>query len=597
MSLGWNELNESLPVSFGQLSELVELDVSGNHLTGILSEQHFSDLNKLKILWVQENWDMVLNVSSTWIPPFQISDLNMDSCNLGPSFPTWLKSQKNVFFLGMSNASISGFIPNWFWNISSSIQEIYLSFNNLEGRLPTQLNLYSRAFIDFSFNLFEGPIPLPNHGSNLLDLSNNKFSGPIPVQIGESMPDLWSLSLSGNQLTGIIPHSIGFMSSLQIIDFSRNSLVASIPSSISNCSYLTFLSLGENNLSGTIPKSFGQLHWLQSIHLSNNHLSGEIPSSFQNLWNLEILDLSDNKFSGNIPAWIGAALGNLRILSLRSNSFSGELPNNLSNLSSLHILDLAKNNLSGSISISFHAFKAMTQWRNMSRYLYRVFEMRRPHEDSMIVNTKGQDLEYIKALSLIISIDLSSNNLSGDFPKEITNLFGLMSLNLSKNHIHGSIPNNISRLPELSSLDLSSNNLHGKIPSSMSSLTFLSYLNLSNNNFSGQIPFTGQMTTFSEYAFAGNPGLCGAPLITKCQDDDSSEGKIIVDDERNDEFIDQWFYLSIGLGFAAGILVPFFVLVLKKSWCEAYFSFVDKIIEKMPWLRIRAAGGRKYRRR
>ena len=74
---------------------------------------------------------MVLNVSSTWIPPFQISVLNMDSCNLGPSFSTWLKSQKNVFFLGMSNASISGFIPNWFWNISSSIQEIYLSFNNL----------------------------------------------------------------------------------------------------------------------------------------------------------------------------------------------------------------------------------------------------------------------------------------------------------------------------------------------------------------------------------------------------------------------------------------------------------------------------------
>ena len=53
MSLGWNELNESLPVSFGQLFELVELDVSGNHLTGILSEQHFSDLSKLKILWVQ----------------------------------------------------------------------------------------------------------------------------------------------------------------------------------------------------------------------------------------------------------------------------------------------------------------------------------------------------------------------------------------------------------------------------------------------------------------------------------------------------------------------------------------------------------------
>ena len=40
--LGLNELNESLPISFGQLSNLVILELSRNRLTGILSKEHFS---------------------------------------------------------------------------------------------------------------------------------------------------------------------------------------------------------------------------------------------------------------------------------------------------------------------------------------------------------------------------------------------------------------------------------------------------------------------------------------------------------------------------------------------------------------------------
>ena len=53
MWLGLNELNGSLPISFGQLFEFVLLDVFGNHLTKILSKEHFSNLGKLKALWME----------------------------------------------------------------------------------------------------------------------------------------------------------------------------------------------------------------------------------------------------------------------------------------------------------------------------------------------------------------------------------------------------------------------------------------------------------------------------------------------------------------------------------------------------------------
>ena len=79
-------------------------------------------------------------------------------------------------------------------------------------------------------------------------------------------------------------------------------------------------------------------------------------------------------------------------------------------------------------------------------------------------------------------------------------------------------------LNELESIDLSRNNIYGTIPSSMPSLTFLSYLDLSNNNLSDKIPFTGQMTTFNDSMFAGNPFLCGRPLVAQCQGDDLDQG-------------------------------------------------------------------------
>ncbi|KAJ9693375.1 hypothetical protein PVL29_012228 [Vitis rotundifolia] len=596
ISLAHNELNGSLPDSFGQLSELSFFDVSCNRLAGSLSEEHFLKLIRLNELHLGSN-SFILNVSSNWIPPFQLFELGMNSCNLGPSFPTWLRSQKKVWDLDLSNASISSCIPNWFWDISSNIVRLNLSHNKLQGQLPNPLNVGPAAYIDLSSNLFEGPIPLSNQYLQLLDLSNNFFSGPIPLSIGEFMPYLSFLSLSGNQINGPVPPSIGHMRIAAVIDLSRNSLAGSIPWTLSNCSHLIVLDLGNNNLSGAIPQSFGSLRLLQSLHLRNNKLSGELPFSFCNLSNLETLDLSYNRLSGNIPAWVGAAFMNLRILNLRFNAFTGGLPFELSNLSSLHVLDLAGNHLSRSIPPTFGDLKAMDQEETINKYLLYGRLAGHYYEERLVVSTKGQILEYTKTLSLIVSMDLSNNKLSGEFPKKLTNLRGLVILNLSSNCINGSIPENISGMRQLASLDLSSNNLSGVIPRSMSSLSYLGYLNLSNNNLSGVIPFIGQIATFDASAFYGNPGLCGAPLVTKCEGENQDQGQSTVDqEEENDNgFIDEWFYLSVGLGFAVGTLFPFFILALKRSWCEAYFSFVDKIVNKLGLARRGATNGRNQR--
>ncbi|GAU46791.1 hypothetical protein TSUD_268520 [Trifolium subterraneum] len=546
------------------------------NLSGMVTEDHFSKLSKLKILLMSEN-SFTFNVSVNWIPPFQLQSLDMGSCALGPSFPTWLKSQSKIQEIDFSNARLVGFIPNWFWDISTHMTYINISHNELQGRLP---NPIPTAFdpsvtLDLSFNLLEGLVPVTTSGFNLLDLSHNRFSGAIPLNISQDMNNLQILSLSDNQLHGEIPLSLGEMSRVTVIVLSRNNLTGRIPPSLANCSVLEVLDLGNNNLFGTVPGSLGMLKYLKSLHLNDNHFSGDLPSSLRNLSSLETMDLGYNILSGIIPTWFGEGFPFLRILVLRSNAFSGELSLEFSELGSLQVLDLARNDLTGSIPVNLGDLKAIAQVHRKNKYLFYGYY----YEESIEVYMKDQMLKYTKTLSLVTSIDLSDNNFTGNIPNEITKLFGMVVLNLSRNHITGQIPGTMSNLLQLSSLDLSNNRLSGTIPSSLSSLSFLGFLDLSNNNLMGVIPYTGHMTTFDAIAFTGNPGLCGPPLPVKCLGDD--DNKQSNNDTSEEGLFDNWFYLSLGLGFATGILVPYFILTMKSSWGDVYFDFVDQVIHKL----------------
>nr|XP_048329023.1 receptor-like protein EIX2 [Ziziphus jujuba var. spinosa]XP_048329024.1 receptor-like protein EIX2 [Ziziphus jujuba var. spinosa]XP_048329025.1 receptor-like protein EIX2 [Ziziphus jujuba var. spinosa] len=590
LRLDGNELNGTLPESLGQLSELSSFHVSSNHLTGVLTETNFLKHSKLKDLYLSSN-SFTFDVSSNWVPPFQVEDLQLGSCHLGPSFPAWLKSQEQLRYLDLSNASISGSIPDWFWEHSSNLSLLNVSYNQMEGQLPSPINLVVRAMVDFSSNLFNGSIPIPSGNVESLDLSKNKFSGTLPNNLnGDSLS---FLSISNNQINGEIPASIGNNPHLKVINLANNELSGSIPSSIGNCSILLVLDLSKNSLSGKIPGSLGQLGMLQTLHLSGNKLSGELPSSLLNLSSLETMDLGNNRLMGRIPPWIGEGFASLRILCLRLNAFSGELPTVLSNLSSIQVLDLAGNQFHGSIPSSFGYLKAMTQVQNNnSNLLYGSYPGY--YEENLAVTMKNQSLIFSKTLYLVVSLDLSGNNLSGYLPAEITKLLGLVFLNLSRNHISGHIPGSISKLKQLSSLDLSSNKLSGAIPQSLATLSFLGYMDLSNNDLTGRIPYKSHLTTFEASSFTGNPGLCGSPLAVKCpgdeDDDDPDKGWTTPKDNGNgDSFIDKWFYLSVGLGFAAGIIVPFLVMAMRKSWSVAYFDAVDDVLDRILylWLKYR----------
>ncbi|KAJ9678528.1 hypothetical protein PVL29_020651 [Vitis rotundifolia] len=547
--LGYNQLNGTLPKSIGQLTKLQVLDIGSNSLQGNISEAHLLHLSQLYHLDLSSN-SLTFNLSSEWVPPFQLRYLLLTSCQLGPRFPNWLRTQKQLRYLDVSNSNISVVIPDWFWNLTSSIYAFNISNNQITGTLPNVSSKFDDSvYIDMSSNYLEGSITqLPSYLARL-DLSNNKFSGSITLLCTVANSYLVYLDLSNNSLSGELP----------------------------NCwpqwKGLIVLNLENNHFSGKIPKSFGSLQLIQTLHLRNNNLIGELPSSLKKCKSLSFIDLAKNRLFGKIPPWIGGNLPNLMVLNLRSNKFSGSISLEICQLKKIQILDLSGNNMSGTIPRCLSNFTAMTKKGSLTithncSLNNHVSYGHWSYVDRELVQWKGREFEYKNTLGLVKSIDLSSNKLTGEIPKEVTDLLELVSLNFSRNNLTGLIPTTIGQLKSLDVLDLSQNQLIGEIPSSLSEIDRLSTLDLSNNNLSGKIPRGTQLQSFNASAYEGNPTLCGLPLLKKCLEDraEGAPNASSYEDNIQQDGNDMWFYVSIALGFIVGFWGVCGTLLLNNTW-------------------------------
>nr|GMD67248.1 receptor-like protein EIX2 [Ipomoea batatas] len=547
--LGRNQLRGVIPESIGQLSKLQSLDVSANSFEGVINEAHFLKLSNLTLLKLSFNSGLSFNFSPDWNPPFQLDVIHFTGCKLGPNFPKWLQTQSDFSELDISSTGISDTMPNWFWDLCSKVELLDLSNNKIDGELPDLSN---------KFGVFPE-----------IDLSHNNFRGPIH----SLPPKVKSLYLSNNSFVGSISfvcRVLKFMS----IDLSDNQFSGEIPDCWHHLSHLNNLNLANNNFSGKVPPSFGYLYSLKELQLRNNSFTGELPSSLQNCTLLRILDLGRNQLTGRVPSWSGTSLVDLIIVNLRENQFHGELPLSLCHLNDIHVLDLSQNRITGKIPhcLSNFTYLSLTHssiGTTVASKAYFVFQNDiDSYKSNILIQWKYNEREYSGRLRLLKLIDLSSNLLVGDIPKEFSNLHGLISLNLSRNQLTGKIIREIGQIEMLESLDLSHNQLSGEIPISLGSLSFLQILDLSNNNLSGKIPSSTQMQSFNASSYAHNSGLCGDPL-PKCPTNVPNKDE---DEDDDDGLITQGFYISMVLGFSLsfwGFLVIFF---FKGSWRDARTS-------------------------
>ncbi|RZC25914.1 probable LRR receptor-like serine/threonine-protein kinase At2g24230 [Glycine soja] len=333
------------------------------------------------------------------------------------------------------------------------------------------------------------------NGEHIVDLvfSGMDLSGTMPDNTIGKLSKLQSLDLSHNKITGL-PSDFWSLSSLKSLNLSSNQISGSLTNNIGNFGLLESIDLSSNNFSEEIPKAVSSLLSLRVLKLDHNRFAHSIPSGILKCQSLVSIDVSSNQLNGTLPEGFGAAFPKLRVLNLSGNNMYGHV-SDISGLKSIVNLNISGNSFQGSI---VDVFQGRLEVLDLSRNQFQG------HIPQVLHNFSSYNWSHL------VYLDLSENNLSGDFFQNLNEslnlkhinlahnrftkqkfpqieiLLKLEYLNLSKTSLVGEIPDEILQMSNLSALDLSMNHLSGKIP--LLRNEHLQVLDLSNNNLTGAVP-------------------------------------------------------------------------------------------------------------
>ncbi|XP_054790314.1 receptor-like protein 9b [Prosopis cineraria] len=375
-------LRGSFPASIGEMTQLNDLDLSHNNLSGYLPQEFGRASTELRF------------VPTGIINSTELRMLDLSANQLSGEIPSWIGNFQHMSYLILSKNSFTGSLPKSFCNLTR-LTYLELSKNKFNGSLPSCLNMPLLKYLHLQSNQFTGPIPstLANSSLLTLDFTNNNFSGQVP-RLFSLLLNLRVLILKENKFNGSIPIDLCELKKINILDLSQNKLSGRIPYCLNNVAFgkknapretnignfnvswttrglrytlnappykvslseskeiitlsrdqevdfttksrhesykgniLNFMSgldLSGNQLTGEIPSQIGYLSTIHTLNLSKNDLKGPIPVSFSNLKQIESLDLSHNKSTGHIPAQL-TQLYFLSIFSVAHNNLSGRIP-------------------------------------------------------------------------------------------------------------------------------------------------------------------------------------------------------------------------------------------------------------------------------
>ncbi|XP_063227150.1 chaoptin [Bacillus rossius redtenbacheri] len=434
--------------------------------------------------------------------------------------------------------------------IHSSLEKLYLSFNNLQTiNTHTFVDLTSleRLYLDDNrIGRVERRAFMNMDRLKHLDLRGNKIR-TISDEAFQNLPELQTLDLAYNELAGFdfaAMDQVGVLASFRVnvshnriqkLEVNASSLsgrdgsgffhsnVKVLDLSFNNISWfgrgylqpveasVTQLYLGHNHLQNATRDVFGNMPHLQWLDLSHNRLSEMDFDSFRNTRRLQVVRL-DHNLLADVPAELFRGLAGLRVSELAHNRLRA-LPDGLFPEEGLERLDASHNQLARVPASCLGASAASLVELDLSH--------------NLIASLQGAEMfGKFRSLSWL---DLSGNRLARVEDGSFAALRRLSHLELSHNQgmvfenrgrsfrglehslLHLGVSNcSLAAVPELPlpslwSLDVSRNEL-AEAPLDMTlNLTALRRLDLSRNQL-GAVPMAAQsLPQLRELSLAANP--------------------------------------------------------------------------------------------
>jgi Leucine-rich repeat (LRR) protein len=280
LNLANNQLMEAIPSSFGNLTELTELILSKNYISGHIPSS-LGSLYQLEKLYLNHN-GLTGPIPSTFVSLCNLKDLNLSHNELSGTLPDNWSHLIALESLSLANNQFSGIIPSSLFQLSH-LKSLHLQHNKFLGTItiPATQALFALEELDLSNNSLSGRIPCLSKFEHLkvLNLSNNQLKCRNLDDCLQQLAKLKHVDLSHNKITGYLPRKL-----------------------FHTASGLTFISVSHNDIHGMIPYSIAKLIHAETIDFSHNQLHGELPeNSYDGLQRLQIFNISYNNISGNIP--------------------------------------------------------------------------------------------------------------------------------------------------------------------------------------------------------------------------------------------------------------------------------------------------------
>ncbi|KAF3434383.1 hypothetical protein FNV43_RR25486 [Rhamnella rubrinervis] len=259
LELSSNKLEGPIPQSISKLMNLHNLNLGANNLSGFLEFDMFLNMKSLTDLQLGfNNLSLVFGKTNTNATRSKFKLLGLDSCNL-IEFPNFLGYQNELEWLHLVGNKIYGQIPKWMLNTSvDNLMALYIGSNFLTGfnQQSTVLPWVNLRLFDVSYNMLQGPLPIPPPSIQKFDVSNNKLNGEVS-HLFCNMSSLYHFKLSNNNLSGMVPYCMGNSSnSLSVLSLGNNSFHGVIPQICSNsgsASSLRWIDLSHNKFQGQLP--------------------------------------------------------------------------------------------------------------------------------------------------------------------------------------------------------------------------------------------------------------------------------------------------------------------------------------------------------